>query len=170
MAPFTLHALAFRTGQRRKTSPQSAPRYTLGTGPARIFSTVTSHLAEALLMAGNVTEAELALQEAFAFVEQSGERFWLTDLYRVNGQIALKRPEPDRLHAEACFLQAIEVARGQEAHLLELRAATDLARLWRVAGSRNDPCALLEPILVSIEGGEATCDVRNALALLAEIV
>jgi hypothetical protein len=54
--------------------------------------------------------------------------------------------------------------------MLELRAATDLARLWHEAGAPNDPRALLEPILAAIEGGEATRDVRNARALLAEIV
>ena len=128
-----------------------------------------SQLAEALLMAGDVAGAEAALQEAFAFVEQSGERFWLAELHRLDGQIALKRPEPDRARAEACFLQAIEIARSQEARLLELRAATDLARLWRDTGSPNDPRALLEPILAAIEGGETTRDVRNARALLAEI-
>ena len=78
-------------------------------------------------------------------------------------------PETDRERAEACFLKAIEIAHGQEARLLELRAATDLARLWREAGAPNDPRALLEPILAAIEGGETTKDVRNARALLAEI-
>jgi predicted ATPase len=61
----------------------------------------------------------------------------------------------------------IEVARSQEARLLELRAATDLARLWCETRSDNDPRALLEPILAMIEGGETTRDVRNARALLA---
>ena len=45
--------------------------------------------------------------------------------------------------------------------MLELRAATDLARLWRDAGSPNDPRALLEPILAQIESGETTRDVRQ---------
>ncbi|MGB7974929.1 MAG: AAA family ATPase [Roseiarcus sp.] len=128
-----------------------------------------SYLAEALLMSGEIVGAESALQDAFAFVEQSGERFWLADLCRVDGQIALRRPEPDRKRAEACFLKAIEIAHGHEARMLELRAATDLARLWRQAGARNDPHALLDPILAAIEGGETTRDVRNARALLAEI-
>ena len=132
-------------------------------------SGLISHLAEALLMAGDVTGAEAALQEAFAFVEQSGERFWLAELHRLDGQIALKQREPDRTRAEACFLQAVEIARGQEARMLELRASTDLARLWRDIGSPNDPRALLEPILAAIEGGESTRDVRDARALLAEI-
>jgi predicted ATPase len=97
-------------------------------------SITTCHLAEALLMAGDVTGAEAVLQEAFAFVDQSGERLWLSDLHRVDGRIALKEREPDRARAEACFLKAIEIARSQDARLLELRAATDLARLWRDAG------------------------------------
>ena len=63
----------------------------------------------------------------------------------------------------------MEIARSQEARLLELRAATDLARLWRDAVSPNDPRALLEAILAQIEGGESLRDVRDARALLAEI-
>ncbi len=54
--------------------------------------------------------------------------------------------------------------------MLELRAATDLVRLWREAGKPNDPRALLKPILAAIEGEETTRDVRNARALLAGIV
>jgi predicted ATPase len=123
-----------------------------------------------LIGAGDVTGAEAALQEGFVFVEQSGERFWLAELHRLDGQVALKRPERDQTRAEACFLQAIDIARRQEARMLELRAATDLARLWRDIGSDRDPRALLEPILAVIEGGENTRDVRNARALLAELV
>jgi class 3 adenylate cyclase/predicted ATPase len=129
-----------------------------------------SHLADALLTAGDWAGAEAALDDGFAFVEQSGERYWLADLHRIRGQVALKRPESGRPYAESCFVEAIEIARSQEARLLELRAAVDLARLWRDTRSDNDPHALLEPILAAIEGGETARDVRNARALLAERV
>jgi hypothetical protein len=58
-------------------------------------------------------------------------------MHRVDGDIALKRPEPDRAQAEACFLKAIDIARSQEARILELRAPIDLARLRRETGSPN---------------------------------
>ena len=71
-------------------------------GVRLLNSNFLSNLAEALLAADNVRGAEATLQEAFAFVERSGERFWLADLHRLEGQIALKRPEPDPERAEAC--------------------------------------------------------------------
>jgi predicted ATPase len=77
---------------------------------------------------------------------------------------------PDQLRAEACFIKAMEIARDQEARLLELRATTDLAQLWRDTKRDGDPRALLEPILAMMEGGETTRDVRNARALLANLV
>ena len=101
-----------------------------------------------------------------AFAEQSGERFWLADLHRVEGRIALAAL--DRERAEAYFLKAIEIAREQEARLLELRAATDLARLWRDTGWPADPRALLEPVLAAIDGGGAQ-QMSATRALLAEI-
>ena len=133
-------------------------------------SILISNLAEALLVGGDLASAESALKEAFAFVEQSGEGYWLADMHRLNGQIALKRPVPDWARAEACFAKAVEVARRQEARLLELRAATDLARLWLNTNSGNDPRGLLVSVLAKIEGGETTRDVRNARALLAESI
>jgi hypothetical protein len=47
------------------------------------------------------------------------------------GQGAL-HPTPDpQAEAEACFHQALAVARCQQAKTLELRAAISLARLWQ---------------------------------------
>jgi class 3 adenylate cyclase/predicted ATPase len=133
-------------------------------------SMTISNLAEALLMAGDLAGAEAALEDGFRFVEESGERYWLADLHRLDGQLALRRPKPEWRRAEACFVKAIEIARSQEGRLLELRAATDLARLWRDTGVDGDLQVLLGPILAAIEGGETTCDVRNARALIAELV
>jgi predicted ATPase len=126
-------------------------------------------LAETLLATGDFAGAETTLRETFAFVEESGERFWLAELHRLDGQIALKQPQQDQERAANCFLQAIEIARGQGALMLQLRAATDLAQLWRETGSGGDPRALLEPILAATEGGKTTSDVGNARALLAGI-
>lgn len=174
---FRLVGLIFQLSARALTEPTkeniAALRAAIDarrrSGASPMISAELSRLAEASLNAGDLCAADAALQEAFAFVEQSGERFWLSEVHRLAGQVALSRPEPDHAHAQARFLKAVDIARGQEARMLELRAATDLARLWRDAGSPNDPRSLLEPILAAIEGGETTRDVCNARALLAEI-
>jgi predicted ATPase len=128
-----------------------------------------SQLAEALLRVGDVPGAEAALQETFAFVEQSGETFWLADSYRVQGRIALCKHEPDRAQAEACFLQAVDVARGQQARLLELRAATSMARLWFDQGKRDEARDLLAPVYNWFTEGFDTLDLKEAKALLKEL-
>ncbi|HTV26342.1 MAG TPA: AAA family ATPase, partial [Xanthobacteraceae bacterium] len=128
-----------------------------------------AHLAEALLAIGDAEGADVALRKAFDFIEESGEQWWLSELHRISGRTSLKRPESEPTRAETCFREALSVARSQESHLLELRAATDLARLSWDAGWPSDTRALLEPILAAIEGGEDMRDVRDARTLLEEI-
>jgi class 3 adenylate cyclase/tetratricopeptide (TPR) repeat protein len=167
------HALACAT--RRPTTENIAAVHAAMSAKNRIgirmFDSVfLTYLAAALLSAGDVANAEVTLNEALAFIEDSRIQFWAAELHRLDGRIALKRSEPDLARAEACFVRAVDIARSQEALLLELRAATDLARLWGDTGSGRDPRPLLGPILAAIEGGETTRDVRDARALLAEIV
>ena len=127
-----------------------------------------SQLAEALLTARKVNDAEATLKEAFTFVEQSGERFWLPELHRLNGRLELARAQPNRMRAQTHFLQSLELARRQESRLLELRSAIDLAQL-RGKNSGRNPGTLLEAILREIRGGETASDVCKARALLAAL-
>jgi tetratricopeptide (TPR) repeat protein len=129
-------------------------------------SLIICNLAEVCLKAGDWDQAAADLADGFVFVEQSGEGYWLADLHRLSGQLALQRPSPDVRRAEACFIQAIDVARSQHARLLELRAMTDFARLQRQIRPDSDIHAMLQPVLSEIEGGETTPDVRNARSLL----
>tara|TARA_Y100000588_G_scaffold385565_1_gene479195 strand:- start:22 stop:216 length:195 start_codon:yes stop_codon:yes gene_type:complete len=51
-----------------------------------------------------------------------------------------------QVEAESCFFAALEVARGQEARSLELRAALSLARLWADQGGREEGRELLAEV------------------------
>ena len=68
--------------------------------------------------------------------------------------------------AERSFLKALEVARSQEARSLELRAASDLARLWAERGERGRAADLLAPIYGWFTEGFDTLDLKEAKALL----
>ena len=81
----------------------------------------------------------------------------------------LSQETPDEAHAEASFQNAIEIARRRSARLLELRAATSLARLWRRQGKRTAARALLTPVYGWFTEGFDTPDLMEAKALLDEV-
>jgi predicted ATPase len=63
--------------------------------------------------------------------------------------------------------QGIDVARGQGARLPELRAATELAKLWLDQGESERARSLLAPIATSFSEGFDLADVQTAKATLA---
>jgi hypothetical protein len=69
-------------------------------------------------------------------------------------------------NAEACFHQALTVARRQQAKAWELRAAMSLSRLWQRQGKCAEAGALLAPIYGWFTEGFDTADLKEAKALL----
>jgi predicted ATPase len=102
-------------------------------------------------------------------VETTNERWWEAEVHRVAGEIALKSLEPDTARAEACFNQALAVARQQQAKSWELRAAMSLARLWRDQGKVQQARELLAPVYGWFTEGFDTRDLKEAKVLLEEL-
>jgi DNA-binding winged helix-turn-helix (wHTH) protein/predicted ATPase len=131
-------------------------------------------LAEACARSRRLETGLQALAEGLAPIEQSGERFYEAELYRLRGEILQRswgsRREPtEHRHrrAEACFRCALQVARRQRATALELRAAMSLSRLWQQQGRPDAGRRLVGPIAARFTEGLNTADVKNARALLA---
>jgi class 3 adenylate cyclase/predicted ATPase len=110
-----------------------------------------------------------ALDEAMQWVCRNGERLYEAEVHRIRGELLLRRPAPDPARAEACFVDALCVAREQEAKSWELRAATSLARMRQEFGRREDARALLEPIYLWFTEGFDTADLQDAKALLEQV-
>ena len=91
------------------------------------------------------------------------------DLHRIRADLLLQGQvsHPDR--AEVELVRALEIARGQEARSLELRAASSLARLWRDQGKRSGAHDLLAPVYGWFTEGFDTADLKDAKALLDEL-
>jgi predicted ATPase len=87
-------------------------------------------LAEAAGYAGQVEEGLRLLAEALGAFEASGRGDLLTETYWLQGELLLRQVVPEAAQAEACFQQALTVARRQQAKSWELRAAMSLVRLW----------------------------------------
>jgi class 3 adenylate cyclase/predicted ATPase len=89
-------------------------------------------------------------------------RSWEAELHRQRAQILLALNPSKVSEAESYLKKSIEVARGQRAKSLELRAATSLAELWRTQGRLDEARALLEPICRWFVEGAETADLRRA--------
>ncbi len=67
------------------------------------------------------------------------------------------------------YKRALDVARGQSAKLLELRAETSLARVWREQNMEDEANDLLAPVYGWFTEGFDTPDLVEAKALLDEL-
>jgi predicted ATPase len=100
-------------------------------------------------------------------VEETGERHWEAELYRLRAEILLMRG--DKTEAEASLQEAIEVARWQQARSWELRAKTSLARLWRDQGRVDEARQMLAEIYDWFSEGFDSADLIEARTLLEEL-
>jgi predicted ATPase len=82
----------------------------------------------------------------------------------------LLAPEPEIAKAETHFDCAIRIARQQQAKSWELRASMSLARLWRDQGKVSEARELLAPVYGWFTEGFNTRDLKEAKALLEELV
>jgi predicted ATPase len=130
--------------------------------------TLLAFLGEAHGKAGQSEEGLAPLDEAHGLVAKTGERAFEAEVHRVKGELLLAGSPSDPTQAEACFREALEVARRQSAKSLELRAATSLARLLQRQGKRDEARDLLAPVYAWFTEGFDTRDLKEAKALLEE--
>jgi DNA-binding winged helix-turn-helix (wHTH) protein/predicted ATPase len=126
-------------------------------------------LAEARLAAGDIEGASRDLDEALAVVEANQLRVWEAEVRRLRGEARLRRSPGDTALAGADFLEALAVARRQEARSHELRAALSLARLWQSTGRRAEARERLGQTYAWFTEGFDTRDLTAARALLDEL-
>jgi predicted ATPase len=128
-------------------------------------------LAEAYGSIGQPAEGLSLLAEALALVDQIGERGWRAELHRLQGELLLAQAGESHQvpGAEACFHQALDIARHQQAKSWELRAAMRLSRLWQRQGKRDEARELLTPLYGWFTEGFDTADLQEAKALLQEL-
>ncbi|MBX3024502.1 AAA family ATPase [bacterium] len=124
-------------------------------------------LVEVLLAERRARAALDELDAIFAFVERSGERRHLAELHRLRGESLRLIGQADA--AGACFGEALSIARASGARLWELRAALSLARLRASDGGRAEARQLLDAAVRSFPADCALPDLRQALALRAEL-
>jgi predicted ATPase len=136
------------------------------TGARAWLPFLMSLLAAGYRAIGDTTSEESILDEALDLASRTGEVWFTPELHRLRG---LAYPA-EHAEAERHFQSALEIARSQRSMLWQLRASGSLARLWRDRGKRDEARELLAPVYGWFTEGFDTRDLKEAKALLDELV
>jgi predicted ATPase len=121
--------------------------------------------AEAHMIAGKTDDGLRLIAEARG---DSGDVWFVPELDRLEGELLFKVGGNDE--AESCLRRALETAHAQGARLLELRAATSLARLLEARGRRSEAERVLAPIYFQFDEGLEIADLKDAKAWLDKAI
>jgi class 3 adenylate cyclase/predicted ATPase len=94
------------------------------------------------------------------------ESFYDPELHRLRGDLLVLGREDRSREVEACFRQALEIARGRQQRAFGLRAATSLGRLLQRQGRREEARRGLAEFCASFTEGFDTRDLRDARSVL----
>jgi predicted ATPase len=128
-------------------------------------------LADALGREGQTEEGLGVLAEAMALMHRTAEAFHRAELHRLRGEFLLRQggAEVAGREAEACFRQALTIARQQKAKSLELRAAMSLTRLYQKQHRQTETQSILVECYDWFREGFDTLDLQEAKTLLEQI-
>jgi predicted ATPase len=126
-----------------------------------------SVLADALVYRGRLGEAETTIRTALDIARAQNEGWCLPELLRIQASILTAQGQMGE--AEAILVESMALAREIGALSWRLRAANDLAKLWRARSRTDDARSMLLPIYNEFTEGFETRDLVVAADLLATL-
>lgn len=135
-------------------------------------------LASAYASAGQIEQGLNTVDAALDQLDRM-KRYneWRAGLWTLKGQLCLQASpqtlilmESPEQAAGQYFQQACRLAEKQQEKLFQLRAATNLARLWQSQGHRKKAYQLLAPVYGWFSEGFDALDLQEAKGLLDELI
>ncbi|HEX6713179.1 MAG TPA: AAA family ATPase [Thermoleophilaceae bacterium] len=117
-------------------------------------------------VAGDTRGALDLLRIGEEYIEETGERFSESELFRFKGRLLAAGDDPDDDGAVAAYERAIASAREQNAAMLELQATTRLAEFQRKLGEVPSVIDRIAELCKSIGPDSRVVDVVRARALV----
>jgi class 3 adenylate cyclase/predicted ATPase len=137
---------------------------------ARIHDTCTlALLAELHLRKQRIGEGLGVIEEAQQLAVPGGELFWQAELLRLKGELLLGQSHQSVQAAEQCLCEALKIAQDQHANMLELRAATSLAKLWRKLNKLDEAKRILHSVYSRFTEGVDNPDLIEAKTVLEQL-
>ena len=132
-----------------------------GIGLARWNALFAALLAEVYGQTGQIGEGLKVVNEELANRRVTECCCYEAELHRIKGELLSREAAADGEVAEACFQNASNIARGQSAKSLELRAAMSLSRLWQRQGKKAEARDSLAEIYGWFTEGFDTADLKT---------
>ena len=128
-------------------------------------------LSQAFLAKHQLMPAREIISKGLASAEQNSERMFNAEFFRQNARaLVIEGGACVSTNAQKLLEESLAIAHGQQARSLELRAAADLARLYRDQGRRAEARDLLAPVYGWFTEGFDTPDLKDAKTLLDELM
>jgi tetratricopeptide (TPR) repeat protein len=131
------------------------------------LSGVLGNLAVAYAQAERYEEGLQTAQEALDLIKKKEEQYITAEIYRIRGDILAAKQDVSA--AEKDYLEAISVAKKQEAKFWELKAVTSLAQLWHQQGKTEEAKQILSEVYDWFTEGFEHKDMKAARLLLNEL-
>lgn len=130
----------------------------------RIIELTFMHmLADALLRLGRSEEALAVTRDALTRAQANHDLHLVADFLRLQGDALMQQPQADHAsEAASLYQQGWQLAQAQGAHLLALRCATALARLWQGTARQDEAQAGLSQALARVDASSPWADVQAA--------
>lgn len=126
-------------------------------------------LAEIYLRHNRIDEGLAAIEDAQKLASTWGELFWQAELFRLKGELLLRQSDQSVHAAEQCLSDALKIAQNQHATMLELRAATSLARLWKTLNKVDEATRILQSVCAKFHEGVDNRELSEARTALAQL-
>ena len=126
-------------------------------------------LARSYARKGRTSQAFTMVGEALARINRTGEKVDQAEILRLKGEVLLSNDQGAIDQPEACFREALQVARAQEAKWWELRSSVSLARLLRDTNRCDEARTMLSEIYNWFTEGFDLPDLNEAKTLIEEL-
>ncbi|MDE2365654.1 MAG: adenylate/guanylate cyclase domain-containing protein, partial [Betaproteobacteria bacterium] len=143
---------------------------TRATGASTNNTFTLALLAEIYLRRDRIDEGLATIEEAQKLAVAVGELFWQAELFRLKGELLLRQSDESVQKAEECLCEALKIAQDQHATMLELRAATSLAKLWRKLNKLDDAKRILNAVYSKFNERIDNVDLSEAKTVLEQLI
>ncbi len=140
-----------------------------GTGSRLWLPAFLALEAEAYAKAGRSDAALQAIDQALAVSKETGECWAKAEVLRIKAGLLMATGHAAAGEVEALLVASLGLARHQQAHSFELRAACDLARFSENRDRPNKALPLLQSIYSQFTEGFQTTDLQHAKSLLESL-